>query len=174
MSKTRRFLRDREREDLYRACTLEVVSVLARCRVRLLKRRLWKLVVRIIETKTQGQGKGPQFERFKQLLRDWLKREDELGWKLARVLHNKNGPIRPEDKDQYRRRLIAGAPELAAVLFPNTNPRLRPVRAHTVDKAYKFDMQFAKAKPMEAQEPGKCPVCGAPIQIPLKRTQQRQ
>jgi len=33
---------------------------------------------------------------------------------------------------------------------------------------------LAKAQPMEAYEPGKCPKCGAPIQMHLKRTQQRQ
>jgi len=31
-------------------------------------------------------------------------------------------------------------------------------------------MPFAKSKPMEAYEPGKCPKCGAAIQMHLKRT----
>jgi hypothetical protein len=35
-------------------------------------------------------------------------------------------------------------------------------------------MPFAKSQPMEAYEPAKCPECGAPIQMHLKRTQQRQ
>ena len=37
-----------------------------------------------------------------------------------------------------------------------------------------FDMPRAKAQPMEASEPGKCPECGAPIQMHRKRTQQMQ
>jgi endogenous inhibitor of DNA gyrase (YacG/DUF329 family) len=36
---------------------------------------------------------------------------------------------------------------------------------------YKFDMPLANAQPMEAYEPGKCPECGAPVQMYLKRTQ---
>ena len=45
---------------------------------------------------------------------------------------------------------------------------------HTEDETYEFAMPFAKSQPMEAYEPGKCPECGAPIQMHLKRTQQRQ
>jgi len=45
---------------------------------------------------------------------------------------------------------------------------------HTEDETYEFDMPFAKSKPIEAYEPGKCPKCGAAIQMHLKRTQQRQ
>lgn len=45
---------------------------------------------------------------------------------------------------------------------------------HTENEAYEFDMPFAKSQPMEADEPGKCPECGAAIQMHLKRTQQRQ
>ena len=45
---------------------------------------------------------------------------------------------------------------------------------HTEDETYEFDMPFSKSQPMEASEPGKCPDCGAPIQMHLKRTQQRQ
>jgi hypothetical protein len=42
------------------------------------------------------------------------------------------------------------------------------------DDTYEFDMPFTKSHPMEADEPGKCPDCGAPIEMHLKRTQQRQ
>jgi ribosomal protein S27AE len=45
---------------------------------------------------------------------------------------------------------------------------------HTEDETYKFDLPHAKAQAMEAYEPGKCPKCGAPIHMHLKRTQQRQ
>jgi hypothetical protein len=45
---------------------------------------------------------------------------------------------------------------------------------HTENETYEFDMPFAKSQPMEAYEPGKCPECSAPIQMHLKRTQQRQ
>lgn len=45
---------------------------------------------------------------------------------------------------------------------------------HTEDETYEFDMPFSKSQPMEADEPGKWPECGAPIQMHLKRTQQRQ
>jgi hypothetical protein len=45
---------------------------------------------------------------------------------------------------------------------------------HTEDEAYEFDMPLAKSQPMEAYESGKRPECGAPIQMHLKRTQQRQ
>ena len=30
---------------------------------------------------------------------------------------------------------------------------------HTEDDTYEFDVPIAKARPMEAYEPGKCPVC---------------
>jgi len=45
---------------------------------------------------------------------------------------------------------------------------------HVEDDTYEFTMPFAKSQPMEAYEPGKCPKCAAPIQMHLKRTQQRQ
>ena len=45
---------------------------------------------------------------------------------------------------------------------------------HTENETHEFDMPFAKSQPMEAYEPGKCPKCGGPIQMHLKRTQQRQ
>jgi endogenous inhibitor of DNA gyrase (YacG/DUF329 family) len=45
---------------------------------------------------------------------------------------------------------------------------------HTEDETYEFDIPLAKSQPMEAYEAGKCPECGAPIQMHLKRTQQRQ
>jgi endogenous inhibitor of DNA gyrase (YacG/DUF329 family) len=45
---------------------------------------------------------------------------------------------------------------------------------HTEDDTYEFDMPFAKSQPMEAYEPGKCPECGGPIHMHLKRTQRRQ
>jgi hypothetical protein len=45
---------------------------------------------------------------------------------------------------------------------------------HTEDETYEFAMPFAKAQPMEADEPGECSQCGAPVQMHLKRTQQRQ
>ena len=44
---------------------------------------------------------------------------------------------------------------------------------HTEDETYEFTTPFAKSQPMEAYELGKCPKCGAPIQMHLKRTQQR-
>ena len=44
----------------------------------------------------------------------------------------------------------------------------------TDDDTYKLDMPFAKSQPMEAYEPVKCPECGAPIQMHLQRTLQRQ
>jgi len=45
---------------------------------------------------------------------------------------------------------------------------------HSEDDTYQFDMPFAKAQAMEAYEPGTCPKCGGPIQMHLKRAQQRQ
>jgi hypothetical protein len=39
---------------------------------------------------------------------------------------------------------------------------------------YGLRRQFKKSQPMEAYEPGKCPECGAPVQMHLKRTLQRQ
>ena len=41
---------------------------------------------------------------------------------------------------------------------------------HTEDDTSRFDLSFAKAQAMEAYEPGKCPKCGAPTQMHLKRT----
>ncbi len=40
---------------------------------------------------------------------------------------------------------------------------------HTEDETYGFGMPLAKAQPMEAHEPGKCPECGATVQMHLKR-----
>ncbi len=45
---------------------------------------------------------------------------------------------------------------------------------HSEDETYEFDMPLAKSQPTQTSEPGKCPECGAPVQIQLKRTQQRQ
>ena len=45
---------------------------------------------------------------------------------------------------------------------------------HTEDDTYEFDMPFAKSQAMETDEPGRCPKCGASIQMHLKRSQQRQ
>jgi hypothetical protein len=45
---------------------------------------------------------------------------------------------------------------------------------HTEDETYEFALPLAKAQPMEGDEPGVCPECGAPIQMHLKRTQRRQ
>ena len=45
---------------------------------------------------------------------------------------------------------------------------------HTEDDTYEFDMPFAKSKPMEVYEPGKCTECKAPVQMRLKRTQRAQ
>jgi DNA-directed RNA polymerase subunit RPC12/RpoP len=49
-----------------------------------------------------------------------------------------------------------------------------PGCGHTEDETYEFSVPFSKSQAMEAYEPGKCPDCGAPIQMHLKRTQQRQ
>ena len=45
---------------------------------------------------------------------------------------------------------------------------------HAEDDTYEFDLPLANAQPMEQHVPGKCPKCGAPIQMNLKRRQQRQ
>ena len=45
---------------------------------------------------------------------------------------------------------------------------------HTEDEPYEFDIPFTESQPIEAYEPGKCPECGAPIHMHLRRTQQRQ
>lgn len=45
---------------------------------------------------------------------------------------------------------------------------------HTEDDRYEFDMPRTEAQPMEADEPGTCPDCGAQVLIHLKRTQQMQ
>ena len=45
---------------------------------------------------------------------------------------------------------------------------------HTEDDTFEFDVPFTKSQPMEGEEPGKCPECGAPILMHLTRTQQRQ
>jgi len=42
------------------------------------------------------------------------------------------------------------------------------------DDTYEFDVPFAKAQAMEAYEPGNCPKCGAPVQMHLRRTRQKQ
>jgi Zn ribbon nucleic-acid-binding protein len=45
---------------------------------------------------------------------------------------------------------------------------------HHEDETYEFDLPVAKAQPMEAYEPGKCPQCGAPVRLHLQRRQQVQ
>jgi hypothetical protein len=45
---------------------------------------------------------------------------------------------------------------------------------HAEDETYEFAVPFPKSQAIEAYEPGKCPECGAPIQMHLKRTHQRQ
>ena len=45
---------------------------------------------------------------------------------------------------------------------------------HDEDETFEFDLPLAKAPPMEAYEPGRCSECKAPVQMHLKRTQQRQ
>ena len=42
-----------------------------------------------------------------------------------------------------------------------------PRCGHAEDDTYEFDLPLAKAQPMEAYEPGKCPKCGALIQMHL-------
>lgn len=45
---------------------------------------------------------------------------------------------------------------------------------HTEDDTHELEMPVAKSQAMEAYEPGKCPECGGPIQMHLKRSQRRQ
>ena len=45
---------------------------------------------------------------------------------------------------------------------------------HTEDETYEFDMPFARSQQEEKDEPGKCPECGEPVHIHLKRMQRRQ
>lgn len=45
---------------------------------------------------------------------------------------------------------------------------------HAEDETYKFDVPVDQAQPMEADEPGKCPGCGAPILMHVKRWQELQ
>ena len=45
---------------------------------------------------------------------------------------------------------------------------------HHEDEAFEFDMPIDKAQPREECVPGKCPECGAPVHMHLKRTQQKQ
>jgi ribosomal protein S27AE len=45
---------------------------------------------------------------------------------------------------------------------------------HAEDDTYEFDLPLAKAQPREEYVSGKCPECGAPIQMHLRRTQQVQ
>lgn len=40
---------------------------------------------------------------------------------------------------------------------------------HAEDDTYEFDLPRAKAQPMEGNEPGKCPKCGAAVLMHLKR-----
>jgi len=123
VSETRKETANREKEELYRGCTLDVLTVLHRCKgVPLIQRQLLKLVAKEIEKTTQGQVKAPKFERFKQLLTKWRRdKDDQLARKLARVLHKRRGPIRDDEEDVIETRLREQAPEFADVLFPNTN-----------------------------------------------------
>ena len=47
-------------------------------------------------------------------------------------------------------------------------------RGHTESDTFEFTTPLAKARPMEAYEPGKCPECGATVQMHLKRWQRVQ
>lgn len=43
---------------------------------------------------------------------------------------------------------------------------------HNEDETYEFDMPGNTAQPVEADEPGKCPECGAAVQMHLQRSRQ--
>jgi hypothetical protein len=120
VSETKKETANREREELYRRCTLEALTALDRCRgICLTKRQLWKLVVARI--RAQGGSKVPQFERFKQLLRKWRHhKEDRLSRRLVRLLHKRRGPLAEDKQHAVRTLVLEQAPEIAAVLFPNT------------------------------------------------------
>ena len=45
---------------------------------------------------------------------------------------------------------------------------------HAEDESYECDMPRAKVQPREESMPGRCPECGAPMHMHLRRTQQRQ
>lgn len=45
---------------------------------------------------------------------------------------------------------------------------------HKEDETYEFDMPIDNSHPMEEQEPGMCPACGARILIYLRRTKALQ
>lgn len=45
---------------------------------------------------------------------------------------------------------------------------------HTENDTYEFAMPLAKAQPMEAYEPARCPECGAAVKMHLVRTQRVQ
>jgi endogenous inhibitor of DNA gyrase (YacG/DUF329 family) len=45
---------------------------------------------------------------------------------------------------------------------------------HAEDDTYEFDMPRAKAQPRGESVPGKCPECGCPLHMHLKRTQRVQ
>jgi hypothetical protein len=47
-------------------------------------------------------------------------------------------------------------------------------RGHAEDNVYEFNLPLAKAQAMEAYEPGNCSECSAPVQMHLKRSQQRE
>jgi hypothetical protein len=117
---TRKETANREREELYRRCTLESVTTLDRCKgIRLTKRQLWKLVVARI--KAQGDSKVPQFDRFRQLLAKWRRdKDDGLTRKLTRRLQQQRGPVTAEKKHAIDMELRKRVPGIAAVLLPNT------------------------------------------------------
>ncbi len=45
---------------------------------------------------------------------------------------------------------------------------------HGEDETFEFDMPRTNAQPREEYVPCKCPECGAPVRMHLKRAQQRQ
>jgi hypothetical protein len=116
---TKKETANREREELYRRCTLEALSALDRCRgIHLTKRQLWKLVTARI--RAQGDGKLG-FDRFRQLLAKWQRdKHDQVARKLARRLQHRRGPITADKQHAIKTELVQRAPEIAAVLFPNT------------------------------------------------------
>ena len=51
---------------------------------------------------------------------------------------------------------------------------MHPVRGRGGRHPYEFDMPRDNSEPMEEYVPGKCPECGAPVSMRLKRTRALQ
>ena len=68
-----------------------------------------------------------------------------------------------------RKHSVAGRADVEKTVPVTVTMRVKCGCGHLEEETYEFDMPADNAEPMESYEPGRCPVCRAPVQIYLRR-----